>query len=112
MRIVDSTISGVSSNTRLRFGMPALFTSTSMPPSSSDARARERGEPVEVGEVDGPRARLRRVDPAPFEHLVRAGRRGRAQMPTVAPRFANPSASAAPMPADAPVTNTCLPLKL
>ena len=28
---------------------------------------------------------------------------------TVAPRAANPSASAAPMPEDAPVTRTCLP---
>ncbi len=33
----------------------------------------------------------------------------RAQMPTVAPAAAKPSASAAPMPDDAPVTNTCFP---
>ena len=32
--------------------------------------ARERGQSVEVGEVDGPGARLRRVDLALFEHVV------------------------------------------
>ena len=42
MRITDSTMSGVSAKTRLRFGMPALLTRTSTPPSSSDALRRER----------------------------------------------------------------------
>ena len=66
--------------------MPALFTSTSIPPSSSSACARERLDAVEIGEVDDPHPRLRRVLAHAVEHVGAAGPRARAQMPTIAPR--------------------------
>ena len=73
-----------------RFGMPALFTSTSMPPSSSLASRGERLDAVEVGEVDGPRSATRASAPARARAPRRARSSRRAQMPTVAPRCREP----------------------
>ena len=82
-----------------------------MPPSSSDDRARERRRApsrstrsIVHARDSGACARHRASTSSSWSAR-------RAQMPTVAPRRANPSASAAPMPADAPVTNTCLPFR-
>jgi hypothetical protein len=103
-----STTSGVSSVTDLRFGMPALLTSTSTPPSSSSARRANdsipsRSDKSTVHDRDSGECLRRRSSTS------RSLSSRRAQMPTVAPRSANPSASAAPIPDDAPVTNTFLP---
>ena len=67
-----STVAGSSSVTRRRFGIPALFTSTSMPPRSSLRLPGERLDPVEVGEVDGPHPRPGRVLLHLGQHLARA----------------------------------------
>ena len=100
-----------SASTGLRFGMPGVV-----------------HEHVDAAELVGRlRARTRRARRGrrgrSSTRATRARARGtrastssswsarRAQMPTVAPAAANPSASAAPMPADAPVTSTCLPLQ-
>ena len=111
MRITDSTTSGVRSGTRRRFGMPALLTSTSMPPRSSSTCAANASMPsrsarstVQLRDV-GWRARGRARAPR------RAGRPGGRRCRRSRPASANPSASAAPMPDDPPVTSTFLPFE-
>ncbi len=70
MCITDSTMSGVSAKTGLRFGMPALLTSTSIPPSSDEARCANGAMPVEICEIDGPRSRFGGVHAAFLEHRL------------------------------------------
>ena len=98
-----ATSAGVRSVTRVRFGIAALFTSTSSPPNASHASsatcsARSRS----------PRsaAHIRESGRVPRHRSSTSSSRSarRATMPTVAPRSARIGASAAPMPDDAPVT--------
>ena len=79
-----------ASITRLRFGMPALFTSTSMPPSSSaDLRPRTlRARRGRRGRPSTPAIRARARGTRASTSSSRSARR--AQMPTVAPRFGEP----------------------
>ena len=81
-----------------------------MPPSSSDARAANASSPSRsarsIVHARESGACSRHCASTASSLSVR-----RAQMPTVAPRSAKPIASPAPMPADAPVTSTCLPFR-
>ena len=91
--------------------MPALLTSTSTAAESRTTPARRTPATPSRSAGRSPTT----ATPARAPGTVRARRSSRSvrrpQMPTVAPRAANPSASAAPIPADPPVTNTCLPFK-
>ena len=68
--ITCSTSAGVRSVTRVRFGIAALFTSTSRPPNASHASSATCSARVEVAEIGGPHLRVGRVRAALLEHLV------------------------------------------
>ena len=84
-----STTSGDSSVTRRRFGIPALFTSTSIAAQLVVGAAGERLDGVEIGQVDRPRAGLGRVLAQALEHVTqtvlaaRADADGRAALPRI-----------------------------
>src|SRR5579875_419295 len=107
-RITASTTPGSSSVTARRLGIAALFTTTSMPPRPSQARAASCSMPA--------------VSARSATHICETGvlrrqsastassrSRRRAIRPTTAPPAASRWASAAPTPDDAPVISTRLP---
>ena len=90
--------------TTLRFGVPALLTSTSSPPKWASAMSGHGLQRPEVGQVGGPRGgprarRRRRTRRRPLPVGPRAGPRS----PRRAPCAARATAVAAPMPEEAPV---------
>src|SRR2546426_1084043 len=105
---ISSILSAV---TWRRFGMPALLTRTSMPPSSSSARRPKSATPSSSLRST---AQLRLSGACSWQLARTSASRSarRAQMPTVAPARANPTARSAPMPDDAPVTRTLQPATL
>lgn len=107
-RIAASTPAGSSAVTARRFGIAALLTSTSMPPSASQAwdassstTAVSARSATHIADPGEPRRQS--------ASTAASRSRRRATSPTVAPSAANRRASAAPTPDDAPVISTRLP---
>src|SRR6478609_7779055 len=85
--------------------MPALLTSTSIPPSSPSAHAANTPSPSRSARSTA-HARDSGADAWQRSRTPASRSARRAQIPTVAPAFANATAAAAPIPDDAPVTRT------
>src|SRR4029450_13439981 len=98
----------VRSATVRRFGMPALLTRRSRPPSSSSARSAKAAPPSSWARST---AHMRQSGWWAWHWARTSARRSsrRAQMPTVAPCSARPTARAAPAPPEPPVTSAVRP---
>src|SRR3984957_15880129 len=103
-----STVSGSSWVTWRLFGMPALFTRMSTPPSSSIAT--EARPSTSAGTLRStPHIRLLGLGVLHLSKVSFSRSARLAQIPTTAPSRASASAKAAPIPDDAPVTSTFFP---
>ena len=106
MRITSSASAGVIVRTIRRLGTPALFTSTSTPPSSSVAVRAKSSSPSRSARSTA-HILLSGACVAALARVPRRGGRSAARRcPRSRRRRANATAVAAPIPDDAPVTST------